>query len=141
MPRLTDESREAPPPRLAYVDTSAVMAIALEEPAAPHIARRLFSFVRLVSSNLLEAEARAAFHREGMAFDAGTFANITWVHPTRSLGPEIAKALEVGGYLRGADLWHVATALYVDATVIGGISFITLDNRQRTVASNLGFAT
>lgn len=123
------------------MDTSAVMAIALEEPAAPQIAQHLSSFVRLFSSNLLEAEARAAFHREGMAFDAGAFANITWVHPMRSLGPEMAKALEIGGYLKGADLWHIATALYVDETIIGRMAFVTLDHRQRTVAGNLGFAT
>ena len=141
MPRLIDDAAPAPPPRLAYVDTSAVMALALEEPAAPHVAQRLASFVRLFSSNLLEAEARAAFHREGMPFDAGALANITWVHPHRSLGHEMAKVLEIGGYLRGADLWHMATALYVDETIVGSMAFITLDNKQRAVAANLGFAT
>ena len=42
------------------------------------------------------------------------------------------------GYLRGADLWHVATALYVTPEP-GEISFITLDRRQRNVAMALGF--
>jgi hypothetical protein len=63
------------------------------------------------------------------------------VHPHRSLGPELAKALEIGGYLKGADLWHMAITLYVDETIIGRTAFVTLDNKQRAVAANLGFAT
>ena len=50
-------------------------------------------------------------------------------------------ALLAVAYLRGADLWHIATALYVKDTVVGEMTFVTLDNRQRAVAANLGFAT
>lgn len=44
------------------------------------------------------------------------------------------------GHLRGTDLWHVATALYLaeDPTEL---PFVTLDLRQRQVAANLGFRT
>ena len=42
------------------------------------------------------------------------------------------------GYLRGADLWHIAMALYV-APPAEDIVFITLDGTQREVASALGF--
>lgn len=41
-------------------------------------------------------------------------------------------------YSRGTDLWHVAGALYV-APKPSDISFVTLDVRQHTVASALGF--
>ena len=99
------------------------------------------SFPVLLSANLLEAEVRSVYARENLQYPPNVVASVGWVHPHRSLGPEMAKALEVGGYLKGADLWHIATALYVEETIIGGMAFITLDNRQRAVAANLGFAT
>ena len=42
------------------------------------------------------------------------------------------------GYLRGADLWHVACALYV-APKPSDVFFITLDERQAEVAAALEF--
>ncbi|MDE2684566.1 MAG: PIN domain-containing protein [Chloroflexota bacterium] len=124
----------------AYADTSALLAVALEEPTAATIAQRLAQFPRLVASNLLEAEMRAAFGRLGLEFDDGLLSDIEWVFLDRPLTEEIKHALSVA-YLRGADLWHIATALYVQDTVAGEMTFITLDNRQRSVAANLGFAT
>lgn len=130
-----------PFPLMAYVDASAAVAVALEEPGWELTARRLASFPVLLSGNLLEAELRSVYAREGFQYDPTVVSNIGWIHPHRSLGPEMAKALEVGGYLKGADLWHIAAALYVDERVVGRMAFITLDNRQRAVAANLGFAT
>ena len=96
-------------------------------------------FTRLVSSNLLEAEVRSAYMRDHRPYSSTLLSNIEWVFPDRSLGPEFEMVLNTG-YLRGADLWHVATALYVtDAPA--GISFVTLDHRQETVAASLGFQT
>jgi hypothetical protein len=43
------------------------------------------------------------------------------------------------GYVRGADCWHLATALYL-APDAGDLVFLTLDLRQRAVAKTLGFA-
>ena len=57
--------------------------------------------------------------------------------PGSALTREFETALQVG-YLRGADLWHVATALYMSPEP-GDISFVTLDRRQRNVAKALGF--
>ena len=45
--------------RLAYIDTSTLVAILGSEAAAPEVRTRLGSFDRLISSNLLEAELRA----------------------------------------------------------------------------------
>lgn len=128
-------------PLMAYVDTSATLAIAFEEPDWELTARRLAGFPVLLSSNLLEAEMRSAYEREGLAFDLSSFPGLGWVNPIRSLGPEMAKAVATGGYLRGADLWHIAVALYVDDTIAGKMAFITLDNKQKAVAANLGFET
>ena len=122
---------------IAYVDSSAVVAVARNEPGAESVVQRLSTFQQLISSNLLEAEVRAAFAREGDEIEPGALASIRWVIPIRSLHAEIAAVLQVG-YLRGADLWHVACALYA-ARTMPGLAFITLDQRQQTVASSPGF--
>ena len=122
---------------VAYVDTSALVAIAFKERGGAAAARRLDGFTRLLSSNLLEAELRVAFAREGFDFETELVSGIEWVLPDRTLAPEFAKALQAG-YLCGADLWHVAVALYVTEARIE-LSFITLDRRQRSVAAALGF--
>ena len=123
--------------RIAYVDTSVLTAIAFDEPGAVAYAQRLDEFDRLISSNLLEAELRAAFAHENLLFQESMIAGIEWILPNRTLAPEFARVLETG-YLPGADLWHVATALYVFPP-LGGLSFVTLDARQSAVAQALGF--
>ena len=101
---------------IAYVDTSVLTAIAFDEPGSAAHAQRLDEFARLISSNLLEAELRAAFARENLLFQESAIAGIEWILPDRALAPEFATVLETG-YLRGADLWHVATALYVSPPI------------------------
>ena len=122
---------------IAYVDTSALVAIAFDEPCGEETGERLDGFSRLLSSNLLEAELRAAFAREQQEFEVDVLSRIDWILPDRPLASELTRALEAG-YLRGADLWHVATALYV-APKPAEIGFVTLDCRQYEVASALGF--
>lgn len=122
---------------VACVDTSVLTAIAFDEPGTAALAGRLDEFTRLVSSNLLEAELRAAFAREEGAFPEGALAGIDWIQSDRPLAPELAAALEAG-YLRGADLWHAANALYATPRP-ESLSFATLDLRQGTVAEALGF--
>lgn len=123
----------------AYVDSSVLLSIAFDEPTAPEMAQRLADFPQLVSSNLLEAEVRSGLAREGGALEPPPLlSRIEWVLPTRPLGPEISDALRAG-YLRGADLWHIATALYA-ARSVPGLAFVTLDRRQGGVAAALGFA-
>ena len=136
----------------AYVDSSALVAIAMNEEHSAEVEDRLDGFSRLLSSILLDAEVRSAFAREERLLDAEaqpgfarrkrTFeerllSRITWVLPERSLTQEIDVALRVG-YLRGADLLHVATALYA-ARGEQGMAFLTLDRRLREVAGSLGF--
>ncbi len=106
---------------VAYVDTSAIVALAFDEEGAPALAENLTRFSRLVSSNLLEAELRAACRREGRAAPDHILARISWVHPHRPLLSEMESALQAGTR-RGADLWHVAVALYA-APRPGAMSF------------------
>lgn len=123
----------------AYVDTSVLAAIAFDEPGAVTLTGQLAGSDNLLSSNLLEAELRAVFAREGVDFQKLMVAGIEWVLPQRSLAPEFSRVLEIG-YLRGADLWHIATALYA-APDPGELLFLTLDDRQGAVAAALGFGT
>lgn len=96
---------------VAYVDASALVTVAFNERGRAVLVRRLRSFSTPMSSNLLEAELRAVCSREGAGFAEAILEGIDWILPDRSLAPEIATVLEAG-YLRGADLWHVASALY-----------------------------
>ena len=123
----------------AYVDTSALAAVAFGEPCGDEMAHRLSEFARILSSNLLEAELRSAYSRERRPFEADRLSRVGWVIPNRPLSQEIAVVLDTG-HMRGADLWHMATALYV-APDPSRISFVTLDKKQHATASVLGFRT
>ena len=120
-----------------YVDSSALVAVAFNEVRAAEVADRLRSYERLYSSNLLEAEVLSACAREELVLDPTYLDRIEWLFPDRTLESEMNAVLATG-YLRGADLWHVANALYAfpRATEVG---FFTLDERQRAVAAELGF--
>lgn len=120
-----------------YVDTSVLAGIAFGEPAAERFALALNRFDRLLSSSLLEAEMRALFQREDEPFEDNALAGIDWILPTRPLSAECARTL-AAGHLRGADLWHVATALYVSPQP-ENLTFATLHAEQGRVASALGF--
>jgi predicted nucleic acid-binding protein len=122
---------------VAYVDTSCLVAIAFGEPGGTAIGRRLAKFDDLISSNLLEAELRSVFRRENAELDGDLLAAVSWVVPDRPLSPEIDRVLSAG-HVRGADCWHLATALYV-AEDPSTMTFLTLDDRQKTAAASLGF--
>ncbi len=122
---------------VAYVDTSALVAIAFGEAGATALGRRLKAFDELVSSNLLEAELLASYARERVTPPASLPVALSWILPDRPLHDEIERVLSAG-YVRGADCWHLATALYL-AEDPASISFVTADDRQRRVALALGF--
>ncbi len=121
----------------AYVDTSLLVAVALREEEHPQHVARLDSARRLVSSNFLEAELRSALLRELAFAVPPLLRRIEWIFPDRVLTHEIERVLAVGR-LRGADLWHVATALYLEPNP-SELTFLTADIRQREVAAAVGF--
>ncbi len=123
--------------KIAYVDTSSLVAVAFGESTGSALARRLNGFDELVSANLLEAELRAVFVRERVPVTQTLPFAIAWILPDRPLTEEIKRVLEAG-YVRGADCWHLAMALYL-AEDPAAISFVTADDRQRIVARSLGF--
>jgi PIN domain nuclease of toxin-antitoxin system len=123
--------------RVAYVDSSCLVAIAFSEAGSAALARTLQAQDILLSSNLLEAELRAALRRDNVTADpSALLSSIVWVHPDRALTAEITTVLGAG-YVRGADLWHLASALFVDPD--RNIGFLTLDVRQQEISQELGF--
>jgi len=125
--------------KLAYVDTSYIVAIAFGEPGAGTLAARMKGFDRLFSSNLLEAEFRSALLREKVSDPGRHFLSwITWIYPNRPLTREIDRIAAIG-YLRGADLWHLANALFLSPCG-KELTFLTADRRQAATAKELGFA-
>lgn len=124
--------------RVAYVDSSCLVAVAFDEPGSGLVSTALESFELLMSSNLLEAELRSALVRERVAESPEPLLDlVAWVIPDRPLHDELTRILTVG-YLRGADLWHLACALMLQSD-LPEVAFLTLDDRQARVAAQLGF--
>ena len=122
----------------AYVDSSCLVAIALEQPAYARVAKALSASPRLLASNLLEAELRSALVREAVTLDpTQLLETIDWLLPERQLSPELERVLATG-HLRGADAFHLAHALWL-APDAEGLDFLTLDRAQRVSARQLGF--
>lgn len=122
---------------VGYVDSSCLVAIAFAVPGYERLAARLEAFDQIYSSNLLEAELRAALQREGIASDGAFLERISWVVPDRALSAEIGTVL-AAGYLRGADLWHLACALFLSPEP-RELPFLTVDRQQAAVAATIGF--
>ena len=124
--------------RIGYLDTSLLVAVAFDEPDVREWLPRLRSMERLYSSTLLESEFLSASEREGVRGSVQHLLSpIRWVHPQRRLTGEADLALACG-FLRGADLHHLATALFLFPDP-SEVHFLSLDARQAQVAGQLGF--
>ena len=124
--------------KVGYVDSSMILGLIFEEPGYQRERDRIESFARVFSSNLLEAELRSAVRREGVSDQqlVGILARFDWVHPDRPLTHEFLEVL-AAGLLRGADLWHLACALYLRGAY-DQVELLSLDRRQIDVADRLG---
>jgi predicted nucleic acid-binding protein len=121
-----------------YIDTSVLVAAALDEKASKKIIPFLKTLSGLYSSNLLEAEFLSVIKREGLSSRALSVLDpIQWILPDRPLSREYDRVLE-HGYVKRADLWHLATALLI-APSPAEFYFLTLDKQQAKVAKSLGF--
>jgi predicted nucleic acid-binding protein len=126
----------------AYVDSSFLLAILLGELRSRLLQTTLRRFDDWVAGDLLVAEVLAAAVRESLplAQVMPTIESIDLVLPDRSLEPEMREVLG-HGRLRGADLWHLACALYVAGEDRDDLAFLSRDAAQRDLATRLGFAT
>lgn len=124
---------------VAYVDSSCMVALAFGEPSASAVLARLRQYDRLLSSTLLEAEVMSALTRERREVRSEIWAAVQLITVDRALSAELLRVF-AAGYVRGADCWHLATALYVSPDP-RELAFLSLDAAQRAVAESLGFRT
>jgi hypothetical protein len=124
---------------LAYLDTSWLVAVVLGEAGHERLERELARMDSVHAANLVEAEFRATLSREQIPFRTELLDGIGWVIPDRPLREEITRVLD-RGHVRGADLWHLACALYLSPDP-GELDYLTVDRRQGEIAAALGFRT
>ncbi len=126
------------------MDTSCLVAMALDEPGSGRTREVLGTIDRVLSCTLMEAEFLCAMQREGMREAAHRFlAQISWVKMDRRLSDELLLILDLDldlGHMRGADLHHLATALSIFRDPTAAF-FLTLDSKQGQMARRLGFQT
>ena len=124
----------------AFIDTSALASILFKEPAYPAVLNILEGLETVSASCLLEAEIRSAAVRESIDQGDvdGVLSKVEWVLPDRPLSHEIRSIVSKGIPLRGAELWHLACALYL-AGDPANLPFVTLDGGQAGAAERLGF--
>lgn len=124
--------------KAAYIDTSLIIALKFERLDSALV--RAVGNYDLFASELLIAEVMAFGKRESipehLLWEA--VKGLSWVIPEETIAGQLAQVIRCG-YARGADLWHLACACYLSPSP-EDLAFLTLDARQRTLASRLGFS-
>lgn len=120
----------------AYVDTSALVAATFG--GAPEGVLAVLMKAHLFVGTVGEAELASVYRREGRELEQLRELQRSWslVTPRESLLPQLQRVLDTG-YLRGADAWHVACALWLTPDP-AALYFVTLDLAQARVARMLG---
>ena len=113
----------------------------MRQPGLQESEARLNTYPAVWSSALLEAEVLSTLARERV--DPGPALSMLslfhFVLPSRRLTEEIQAVLQAG-LIKGADLHHLASALYL-RTVIPALDFLTSDRNQARLAKYLGFGS
>jgi predicted nucleic acid-binding protein len=120
-----------------YVDTSILVAMFFEGPTRyPSLLQEIDT---LMSSALIEAEFLSVIAREKADINAGLryLKQISLVAPDRSLSKELEYIFSKS-YVRGADAFHLACALYLDPKG-SELKFLTADKQQEKAAQAIGF--
>ncbi len=120
------------------IDSSALVAIAFNEPSASALTETINKCEKVIISNFLEAKLRSAFARESVEIPESWPPGIGWTAPDRPLTNELAIALDAG-ISSGENLWHVASALYAVEDPRQIDSLRPLDHKPESVAREIGF--
>ena len=124
--------------RVAYVDASVCIAIALGHHWSPQLVALLEAQDRLLSSPLLEAELCSTLAQEGVPGEWQGLSRFDWVIPDRPLSREIA-LIRRRGELSSTRTWHLACAIYASLPRTR-YAFSSLDRSQQVAAERLGLA-
>jgi PIN domain nuclease of toxin-antitoxin system len=123
-----------------FTDTSAILSVIFMETGYEKAAHLFREADRIYAAGLLEAEVLSAAARKGLPHDEvdRVLTRVTLIQPDRPLTQELKTIISSGKLLKGADLWHLACALYLtgDPSVM---PFMTLDEAQAGAAARLGF--
>lgn len=121
-----------------YIDSSALVAILLNEEGTENLKKLLSKQKDVVSSYLLAAELYSVARREEVGFDNADhlLESVSLFFPDRDLREEYRDLFEMGN-CRGADAHHVACAMFLDRK--GELyRFLTLDDKQQKIAKRCG---
>ena len=124
-----------------YIDTSVLVSLFFEDSTEnSQLSRLLKEADEVVSSTLIEAEFLSVLHREKVNINTGIdyLKQISLVIPDRSISKEL-KTVFSKAYVRGADAFHLACALYLDPKA-SEIKFLTADKQQQKAAQLIGFS-
>jgi len=127
--------------KVAYLDSSFLLGILFQEASWQKLQKKLEAFDYVVSTRLMEAEVRSALKREDLEqadFD-GLVTGLDWIQPNDELGEPLKQIFD-HGYLRGADAYHLAAALWLVGDLAKDCTFLSLDQQQSVIAKKLGFA-
>ncbi len=128
--------------KVIYIDTSVLVSLFFEGSIKENREFRnaIGKADEVLSSLLIEAEFFSVLTREKIPRDEGLqfLRQISYVIPDRSLASEINRILSLG-YVRGADVFHLACALYLDPPA-HKLLFLTADAKQRDLAKLLKFS-
>lgn len=125
--------------KVVYVDTSVLVSIFFDEPGLnAQFIKAMEQADQVVSSILIQAEFLATIRREQVDLNEGIefLKPISLIVPDRSLTREIKQVLSKA-YVRGADAFHLACALYLDPSA-KSLTFLTADVQQQKAAEALG---
>ncbi|MEI6805931.1 MAG: type II toxin-antitoxin system VapC family toxin [Myxococcaceae bacterium] len=126
---------------VVYVDTSVLVSLFFEDSDSNNRFSRLLKEAdEVVSSVLIEAEFLSVILREKINLSAGVdyLKQISLVIPDRSISKELGVIFSKA-YVRGADAFHLACALYLDPKA-SELQFLTADIQQQKAAQALGFS-
>lgn len=125
--------------KAAYLDSSFAVAMIFGELPHQNLSRKYSELEEVLSCHLLEAEVYSTLAREKVDLNLGTrfLFGISLFQPDDSLAVEYKKILKAG-FLRGADLFHLACALHLDP-LANELMFFSLNQKQSACAAKLGF--
>lgn len=128
---------------VSYLDTTVLVALLFGDERGSAVLAQLKKSPRRCSHHLIEAELASACKREGVPLAAAHDAlrRLEILYPRVDMRTYTERVLEEGGYLRGADLLHVSTALWLSADEPKSLTFMTLDSRQAEVIEKFGIKT
>jgi len=126
---------------ICYLDTSAWVAWKFAQKGQEVFAKVSLPKDTVISSPLLASEYIACLKRENrlnITRIEDELEFIHWVYPTEPLYASSLRCVREAT-LRGADLFHLATAYWFAEGMTKELHFLSCDTDQRRAASKLGF--